>query len=453
MQKVNVSTFPNSSNIKTRMKNSLTAKIFVLGFIVLILMVPYFMAVDLRRDRENRSTHAQDEVSSKWGGTQFVTASVLQFPVQRMEVTNGKTATVSSHLFVLPDSLKIESSIVPEVRSRGIYEVMLYRSHIKISGNFLWPERKFHDNWEITGTAADFLIRVSDVKGIEKLEVKQGEDTIKAMPGSIITCPVKDSRFQPGDSVSFTAELDLKGCSSLLFHPIGRTFELAMNSSWAHPSFTGGFLPSSRTVTDQGFSAEWNVSELNSSFPQAWTGKLEEVLSDWDRQKSLGVSLLQPAGTYQQVERVSNYAFMVIAIILAAFLIGEYATKIWIHPVQYFFVGLSLVMFYVLLLAFAEHMPFIMSYLLTMFLISGLTTMYCRMIFEKKKSAAILLGGVMLLAYLLIFVLIRLEDYALLAGSIILLALLAILMRATGNMNKAELQAEEEFESIEEETK
>ena len=444
--------FATVTSFPGRFMRSLVGKIIILGFIILLLMIPYFMAVGLRRDRMNRSRNAEREVSEKWGGKQLIAAPVLAIGVQtvRKVKRNGNAGQVEytrSTWHVLPENLSVESSIVPEIRFRGIYQVMLYKAKIRIKAKFADLPGSLPGECKIDEAGqTEILFRLSDVKGIQKLEGKIDGKGVKPLAGKVISFPAAWKK--EAKTLEFSAELDLNGCRDLLFLPIGKNFSLSMDSPWPHPSFSGGFLPRERQISEKGFHAEWTVSELNSAFPQSWIGNLNTALpvdNDYmSSSKALGVSLVQPAGVYQQVERVSDYAFLLIAIVLVAFLIGESVTKIWIHPIQYFFAGLALVMFYVLLLALAEHMPFNLSYLLSTLIISGMTVLYCRMIFAEKRSAALLLGGVMLLAYLLIFVLIRLEDYALLAGSGVLLVLLGVLMRVTGNMNKRELtQAQE----------
>jgi len=425
-----------------RFMRSLVGKIIIIGFIILLLTIPYFMTVGLRADRVARSHRAENEVSSKWGGQQLVTAPVLEIPVQHTIEKNGKSDLIQSKWFILPEKLEVESRVVPEIRYRGIYQVMLYRAEIQLKAKFTGLPGVPPDNWKfVDGGQAKLLFSISDVKGIRKLEAEINGAKAKPMPGTILSFPIMLEKDK--SELAFSSKLELNGCRQLLFAPIGRDFELAITSPWPHPSFTGGFLPGERKVSDSGFEAKWSVNELNSSFPSQWIGTINQNLpiGTHDTRRTLGVSFVQPAGPYQQVERVSDYAFLLIAIVLVAFLIGESVTKIWIHPIQYFFSGLSLVMFYMLLLALAEHVNFTLSYAVSTLVIAGMTTLYCRMIFAKKRSAALLLGGVMLLAYLLIFVLIRLEDYALLAGSGILLVLLGVLMRVTGNMNKEELAA------------
>lgn len=448
-----------SKNFYDEIKNSLVAKLITIAIIIVILSVPLCMFSLLRDSRANRAREAENNVSSMWGGRQLVTAPVLSIPVFRfVQENNGRSRREDAAFYVLPEELNVSGELEPEIRARGIYQVMLYRSKIKMEGYFIWPEEtKFQDNWQpAKEKETQFLVSVGDVKGIVELDFKQNGQSLKKNPGAgsqMVGCPINRQDLATGAKVPFTIELDLNGCRDLLFLPVGKSYGLKLASKWQHPSFIGGFLPIERTVSDNGFSATWKTNEINLPFAQS---RISSSLSDYlpinrhyylaselEDGFTLGVSLVQPTDTYHQVQRTWNYSFLIVAIVLVSFLIGEKVTKIHIHPLQYFFAGLSLVMFYVMLLALAEHIPFNLSYLITALLIAGMTTMYCRMIFERKQSAALLLGGIMLLAYILIFVLIRLEDYALLVGSCILLVLLAVLMKCTGHLNREELKKEE----------
>lgn len=243
-------------------------------------------------------------------------------------------------------------------------------------------------------------------------------------------------------TVEFTAEIDFKGYEQLMFFPKASDFELKIKSPWQHSSFCGDILPTERDISENGFEASWVLGPSTMRrHPHSWVdASLTATSHAWD--EYFGVTLKLPADTYVQVDRVTNYAFLVMAIVLIAFLIGEVLTKIWVHPFQYFFVGLSLVMFYLLLLALAEHMNFNLSYAISAIAISAMTTAYGRMIFAEKTSSAFVLGGIILLAYVMIFVLTRLEDYALLAGTVIMLVLLGVMMAFTGHLNRSTVPAE-----------
>ena len=423
----------------SNLKNSLTLKVIVLGMLWLMLLIPLAMTSGLRRDRSNRAAEAEKEVSAKWGAPQRIVAPVMQIGLVRTEETKKGTTKKHEVLTLLPDKLAVTGSIKPERRYRGIYPVLLYRAKLMLDGEFTVALPKLADNQQIAKDDFSLQFGISDIKGITAFELEFGGRSFKSVPGSQlgrgIHCelPAEWLTATCGKPIKFHAELELNGCRELLFQPIGSDFTLKLDSPWPHPSFVGGFLPIERKIGAEGFSAEWKISELNRSYPQSFIDCDKDRFS---RENDLGVALVQLAGPYQQVERVHDYATLVIAIVLFAFLIGERAAKIWIHPLQYLFAGLSLVLFYTLLLAFCEHLNFPLSYAISAALIVVLTTGYAFAIFGGRRIPAFLLGLTVALAYALVYALVRLEDYALLVGSGILFAMLAMLMKFTGHLNR-----------------
>ena len=424
-----------------RIKNSLTLKIIVLGVVWLMLLIPLAMTGSLRRGRSDRAAEAEREVSAKWGAPQRIVAPVMRIGLVRIEKKKDGTVreVPASDLFLLPDKLTVTGSIRPERRYRGIYPVLLYRAKLGFDGEFTVALPRLSDNLQVA--KSDFFslqFGISDIKGITAFKLDFGGRSFKPVPGAQlgrgIHCelPPEWLTATRGKPIKFHAELELNGCRELLFQPIGSEFTLKLDSLWPHPSFVGGFLPIERKIGAEGFSAAWKISELNRSYPQSFIDDKDR----FDRENELGVALVQLAGPYQQVARVNDYASLVIAIVLFAFLIGERAAKTWIHPLQYLFAGLSLVLFYTLLLALGEHLSFALSYAASAALIVVLTTGYAFAIFGGRRIPALLLGLTVALAYALVYALVRMEDYALLVGSGILFVMLALLMKFTGHINR-----------------
>ena len=423
------------------MKNSLTLKFFMLGVVLLLMMFPVLLNGSLRSERAARAHAAEHEVSGKWGGPQHIAAPVLQIGLEYCVATKNGPIKKREILNLLPEKLNVTGSIAPEQRYRGIYPVLLYRSSLVLEGEFVvtLPRQVVAADRKIVPNDLTLQFEISDIKGISEFQLDFGGLKIKSVPGARngngIHCelPAEPVVSAMGKPIKFRAELALKGCRELMFQPLGSEFTMKLESPWPHPSFTGGFLPTARAIFEDGFVAEWKISELNRTYPQAF------ISGDTDRftaENSVGVALVQVAGPYQQVERVNDYAILVIVIVLFAFLVGERLAKIWIHPLQYLFAGLSLVLFYTLLLAFSEHLNFGLSYVLSVLLIVALSTGYARAIFAGKNTPALLLGATVALSYALIYALVRMEDYALLAGSAILFVMLAVLMKFTGRINR-----------------
>jgi inner membrane protein len=203
---------------------------------------------------------------------------------------------------------------------------------------------------------------------------------------------------------------------------MGKVTDINMNSNWSNPSFNGAFLPDTHKVDHNGFVANWNVLHLNRNFPQIWTSSHQTIEGS-----AFGVDLLLPVDNYQKSYRAIRYAILFIGFTFLVFFFIEVLNKIFIHPVQYILVGIALIVFYTLLLAISEHIrfnyAFVLSAVATLLLIGG----YIRAILKSWKLTG-LITGILSVLYSFIFVIIQLQDYALLIGSIGVFIILALTM-------------------------
>jgi inner membrane protein len=225
--------------------------------------------------------------------------------------------------------------------------------------------------------------------------------------------------------------LDLQGSENISFVPIGSTTNVTLSSGWTSPSFNGSFLPKQRDITDAGFTSNWQVLELNRSFPQYW---IDESYDSQIAESAFGTNLLLPLDDYQKSMRSAKYAIMTIGLTFLIFFMIEILNKRKIHPFQYILVGLSLSIFYVLLVSLSEHVSFNLSYLISTLAVVGMITAYSLSIFQKR-SQTVLLSTVMTGLYGFMFVTLQLADYALLLGSIGLLVIIGLTMYFTRNIN------------------
>jgi len=221
---------------------------------------------------------------------------------------------------------------------------------------------------------------------------------------------------------NFTLSLDLKGSQLLYFTPVGKVTDIALTSEWSNPSFNGAFLPDSREVNEKGFVAKWNVLHLNRNFPQSWTNNRHTIYNS-----SFGIDLLLPVDNYQKSYRSVRYAILFIGLTFLIFFFIEVLHKVFIHPIQYILVGVALIVFYTLLLSISEHLhynfAFIISAIATLLLIAG----YVRAIL-RSGSFTMLISGILTVLYTFIFVIIQLQDYALLIGSVGLFIIVGLVM-------------------------
>ncbi|WP_345162542.1 cell envelope integrity protein CreD [Pontibacter saemangeumensis] len=377
-------------------------------------------------------------MSSKWREEQTISGPFISIPYYRYvrEISKRdsteKIVQIKEYLHVLPTQLNNSGNITPEKRSRGIYEIVVYNSPLEISGSFSKIDLAAVDVQprNILFDKAEFVVGMDDLREIEEqVDLTWNREKISFNPGVSSNDVVKSGinglvRLDPNGSTSysFSLRLDLKGSQLLYFTPVGKVTNIRLASEWPNPSFNGAFLPDEREVTEKGFEAEWNVLHLNRNFPQIWTSDRHSI-SD----SSFGIDLLLPVDNYQKSYRSIRYAILFIGFTFLAFFFVEVLNKIFIHPIQYILVGMALVIFYTLLLSISEHLKFNLAFIVlavsTLLLIAG----YIRAI-RRSPKLTMLISGILTVLYTFIFVIIQLQDYALLIGSVGIFIILGLVM-------------------------
>jgi inner membrane protein len=409
---------------------SMTVKMVLLAMMGLMLLIPLALIRDLIRERERNAETARTEIGTLWASSQTVTGPVLNVPGTKVVSDDGRYVTTTMH--ILPDDLKVNGTLAPEIRYRGIYETVVYDSDLEIKGSFNFKVSELPNDYVWDWDQAYISFGVSDNKGISnKAELTIGGEVAQAMPGAgqpdlfdkgitfpLAIDPDRTSEFTAG----FSLNLGLRGSGSLTFSPVGRTTEVVITSQWDAPKFTGNFLPSDREVTDTGFTASWVVTHLNRSFPQVWAGKSYTPADD-----AFGVDLIMEADHYTKAERSAKYGLLFIALTFLVLIIIELRSTYRIHIFYYLLVGLALIMFFSLLTALSEHIGFNPAYLVSAVATISLLTFFFRSLLDKRWMV-LLISGLLTALYVFIFFLLSMKDYAFLAGNIGLFVLLAVLM-------------------------
>jgi inner membrane protein len=408
----------------------------IIAGLTLLLMIPAGMIRGLIAEREQTRDGAVSGISGKWGRCQTVAGPVLTVPY-RHDAKDGKGKVVSSTVELahfLPDTLSVTGTMNPQVRYRGIYEAVLYNGKLRIAGTFSRPDIRSlgiapeNMRWD----EAYLAIGISDMKGIkEAVKVDWNGGLIQASPGiasADVFCSGISARvaLDPrAASFPFALDVDLNGSRELAFLPVGKETRVALSSNWPSPSFQGEFLPEKRSITKDGFAAEWKVLSMNRNYPQQWAGKSEKLAPS-----AFGVSLLLPLDEYQKTMRTTKYALMFIGLTFASLFVIEILGGRAIHPIQYLLVGTALMLFYALLLSLTEHLRFQHSYLVAAAGIVVLVSAYSWSVLASRLFAGVVATVVSVL-YGFLYVLLQCEDYALLLGSVGLFAILGLFMYLT----------------------
>jgi inner membrane protein len=420
------------------LKSNIYFKVGTIVIIALLLLIPTSMIRGLIYEREQTKNQAITEVGSKWGGQQTISGPFISIPYNKYvkeystKDSKEKVVVMREFIHILPNELSIDGMMDPEQRNRGIYDIVVYNSKLSIKGKFAQINFAELDIpiGDIQFDKARLVVGIDDLRGIEQqVDLNWNERKCAFNPGvasnDIVSSGINTLvNFNSSDSSTYTFSfnLDLKGSQLLYFTPVGKVTDIKVSSAWANPSFNGAFLPDQREVSDKGFTANWNVLHLNRNYPQIWTGNKNSIA-----ESAFGIDLLLPVDNYQKSHRSIRYAILFIAFTFLVFFFIEVLNKVFIHPIQYILVGIALVVFYTLLLSLSEHLnynlAFVTSAVATLFLIAG----YVKAILKSTQLTA-LISGILLVLYTFIFVIIQLQDFALLIGSIGIFIILGLVM-------------------------
>jgi inner membrane protein len=415
-----------------KFSQSLTFKIIIIAVLTLLLLIPNGMIQHLISERKMRSIETIEKINEKWSLAQTICGPVLTIPITTTHVDKDKkTFTTQEELHLTPEILNIQTRLFPEERYYGIYKTILYKSEINLTGKFTVLDKLKPENSVLHFDKAYVSLGLSDLRGVtNSLEFKSNDKQFQAEVGSSdrtlgkkLNVNVGNIIFpETGNSFPFECILNLNGSSKINFIPIGNTSKVEIEGAWKAPGFIGSFTPDYK-LTDNGFKASWSVLSFNRNIPESWIGN---DIEDFE-ETSFGVNLVDTVDHYQQNERSAKYSLMFIALTFVVFFFVEVLTKKRIHPVQYLLVGIALILFYSLLLSISEQINFAIAYLIASIATIALIVSYAQSIFRNKTQTGILTLMLCIL-YIFLYVVLQMEDVALLIGSIGLFIILGIIM-------------------------
>lgn len=412
-------------------RNKVFFKGITIGILMLFMLIPTAFVTSLVQERKMRQQEIVGEVSSKWAYAQTVAGPYLNVPYTHVYTTTaGRAETERKSFIILPETLDATGNIEHSIRKRSIYSVLLYRADVRMKGMFNVKIPEGVDSANILWNEARVCLNLSDFRGIEeKIVITVNEKDLELAPGLPIeyfgtkglSANLPDGKNL--SQLSFSTNLKIKGSETLNFVPIAGNSTYSITSTWPNPSFTGSVLPDTRNVSDSGFSAEWKFNKANLPF----TTTITEVQKPANMDIDFGITLLQPTDQYAKTERCAKYSILFIGLTFGLFFIVEITRKRPVHPIQYILVGLALAIFYTLLLSISEFIHFDIAYFISALAVITMISLYSIQLFKNARST-LLTTGILTMLYSFIFVLIRLEDTALVVGSIGLFIVLGIVM-------------------------
>ena len=442
-------------------------RLFVTILVAFALTIPLLSVWALVYDRQEQSNVAQSSIAEGWGGPQVISGPLLVIPYRtastETETVNGQPVTRSVERWetrvLSPEIVQLETELRPEKRSRSIYEAIIYEAAMQGRARFALPrdiQRYGVDPARLDLARAELRFGLSDPRGLgANPQVTVGGNQLQLHPGGGTGENRSPGFFAWVDAGTLGAgpidvafQFDLRGNRSLALAPRAGDTSWRVRSTWPHPSFGGGFLPARHDISDGGFTATYRVGNLALGHnligtevppPPAATSEPQRYDSvapaaEGGPQQSARIDLIQPVDLYDQVNRATKYGFLFIGFTFLAFLMFDIVGGVRVSAVEYLLVGAGLVLFFVMLLAFAEVIGFTLAYLVAAAAITGLITFYSAAVL-KSRARALLVAGLLVALYAALYLLLSLEAYSLLIGSLMLFVALAATMYLTRNLN------------------
>ncbi|HEN3656801.1 TPA: cell envelope integrity protein CreD [Yersinia enterocolitica] len=424
-------------------KSVLFWKIAALLGLILLMMIPKEMLLNVINERSGYRQSVVDKVSDSTSRAQKILGPLIVVPYSEWietEVDGKKQGQrVNRHRYLLPEVMTVTGAPDVEVRQLGIYQAQVYQGELYFHGQFESSSLDDLDREGVTIGTPSLVLALSDSRGIQQISpLSLGNAKINFEPGAFlgrtaqgVHAPLTIEQVRQGKfDVNF--KLTLAGTNSLSVVPVGRSSELTLQSNWPHPNFVGEFLPLQRKVDEKGFRAHWSSNWLANSMNINFSG--DNVRFDFDQLPAFTTSLIEPVDHYQLAERAIKYAILFIGLTFFSFFLFESLTSLRVHPIQYLLVGAALVLFYLMLLAFSEHLGFTLAYIIASLSCSMLIAIYLSAVLGGWLRGALFASGLLLL-YGVLFGLLQSEDNALLLGAGLLFIILAAVMLLTRRLD------------------
>ncbi len=439
------------SKVKNWVKESLTLKMFIVGFLIVVMLIPLSYIKVLIRERKQNQEDVISKIDKNWGSEVLLYGPILKVPFKyytkettQNEQTKKYYTTKTEHIdfaYFFPNKLFNKVNINTQERHLGMYKEMVFNSAVNMDGSFPIPDFKTLgiEPENVVWNKAKIIIKTSNLKGItNQVEIKLNDNNYGFKPlyndsntnrYSDLKMHILESSFidvanlPTKDEVHFHMDFPVNGSKQFRIIPIGKETKMNIKSNWATNEFVGNFSPiEAEKVGEKGFDKNWKVLHINRPFSQQFTETLPNL-----NEFAFGVNFRTTVNEYQKNTRAVKYGFLLIGLTFLIFFLIQSISKINIHPFQYLMIGVALTMFYTLLIAITEHSDFQKAYIIAATAVVALISLYSKSILKNVKFPTLIAASLTSL-YTFIYVIIQLENYALLVGSIGLFIILAVVM-------------------------
>ena len=414
-------------------------KLVLIAALVLLFLIPISLIKNLVRERKVYQREAISSIVQPLGGESQFEGVCIAVPykvhTEHYEVNGAKRIeTQTRYIIFAPAVYNLAVSVNPYYLTRGIFKVPVFNGKMEVQAEFSPRDYSYFDIFpeDVLEEEALLILGLSNTKNLTsqpKFFVNGEELSISPISYTAVS-PFTTSVFyrlpleKENNALSLSGTVGFQGGEGIKITPIAADNAIKMTSPWTSPSFSGGWLPSERTLSPQGFKAFWSIAGLSTVWPRSW--RAENKFTP----ESVSVSFIIPVDAYKKTERSVKYALLFLLIPFIALLVSEVFSGIKIHPVQYCLIGFADIIFYLLLLSVSEHLSFNITYAICALSVSLLTFFYAAAIFKSVKQG-LLLSAVQFISYIFLYGTLQAEDYALLIGSIGLFAVLSFLMFIT----------------------
>lgn len=446
------SPYPEPRGNLTTFLRSPGVKFIMIGVISVALLVPLLLVWGLTEERAQRAADVSRRIANGWGGDQAINGPYIAVPfeVQRSREVDGRTVVeqTTEWALVMPETLDVTADLKAEERKLSIYTLPVYNGALTLKGRF--GSNILQDLAQFPGTPqldrAILVLNINDITGIRSdAGVKIDNGAVRPFdPGmrqiSAMSVAGADGYATPQSSAgvhrpieralidsgfAFEIALSLNGSRSFAVAPAGQTTSFAAKANWPHPGFEGLFLPEEKAITAKDFSAKWTTPYLARGIDRVASGPTLPLSGSM-----MSINLVEPVQFYQVISRTLKYSIGFISLVFLAVFVVELKGGRMVHWIQYVLTGLALIVFYVLLLALAEHTGFTIAYIVAAFATTLLIAAYLGSATGSRNNG-LSLGAVLLSAYGVMYLVLREDEYALLAGALISFVTIAATMYAT----------------------
>ncbi|MBK0457447.1 cell envelope integrity protein CreD [Klebsiella pneumoniae] len=420
------------------LKSPLFWKITTLIGCIVLLSLPLMMVRELINERADYRSEVVDAIEQSTSGSQKLAGPLIAIPITepltRMENQKEVNYQRSWVYYWLPESLAVAGKQTVESRRVGIYSGQVWHNALQIKASFDPLRLAALRKTNIVLGQPRLVVSVGDARGIGAIHAPEVNGNVLSVEpglgisgdGAGIHMPMP-ALAEDNKPLEIAFSLDLNGTGEFSLVPLGRNSELQLTSNWPHPGFLGSFLPTQREVSAAGYRAHWQSSWFANDMGSYFKDDME---IPWSRLPAFSADVMSLADQYQLTDRATKYAILLIGLTFMAFFVFESLTRRPLHPMQYLLVGLSLVLFYLVLLALSEHIGFTAAWLAASLSGAVMNGIYLQAVLRGWRNSLLFVAALLLLDGVMWFLL-HSEDSALLLGTGVLALALSVLMFLT----------------------